>query len=240
MHKPLKGQPQALGARSKTTPRLIRRVWLYGATDAGATTARSVSTPVPAGATYVDARAVGACGSFGGSGGGWSGGGAAYARAGAPVSPGSSVVASVGCQSHTVTDGAPSQVAVAGVTIVLAEGGKTGSPGAGGSAANSIGTTRRSGNAGDGTYGGASGSDAADPDSLGIGGERRRDPGADGRVNDGTVHPMPADFGSGGGLSSSFTPASASANSGYYSWIGDGALGGPGVVVLEFWSKKPR
>ncbi len=237
MHKPLKGQPQALGARSKTTPRLIRRVWLYGATDGGATTARSVSTPVPAGATYVDARAIGAGGGWGGGGGG--GGGAAYARAGAPVSPGSSVVASVGCQSHTVTDGAPSQVAVAGVTIVLAEGGKTGSPGAGGSAANSIGNTRRSGNAGDDTYGGASGSDAADPDPLGIGGERRRDPIADGRVNDGTVHPMPADFGSGGGLTSNFTPASAKDNSGSYSWTGDGHLGGPGVVVLEFWSKKP-
>ena len=239
MLKPIKGSQRALGARSRNSPRLISRVWLFGATDGGVTTSRSVSTPVPAGATYVDARAIGAGGgTIGGSG--WGGGGAAYARAGAPVSPGSSVVASVGCQSSLATDGAPSQVAVAGVTIVLADGGKTGSPGAGGSAANSIGTTRRSGNAGDGTYGGASGSDAAHPDSLGIGGERRRNPGVDGRVNDGTVHPMPADFGSGGGLSTPDAPASAIASTGPNSWTGDGRLGGPGVVVLEFWSKKPR
>jgi len=238
MRKPLKGQQRALGAPSRTTARLVSRVWLFGATDGGVTTSRSVSTPVPAGATYVDARAIGAGGgAIGGSG--WGGGGAAYARAGAPVSPGSSVVASVGCQSNMATDGAPSQVAVAGVTIVLADGGKNGTPGLGGAIADSIGSVRRAGSDGDGAYGGASGSDALDRDPLGIGGERRRNPGVDGRVNDGTVHPMPADFGSGGGLSTNFAPASAIASTGSNSWTGDGRLGGPGVVVLEFWSKKP-
>jgi len=239
MLKPLKGQQRALGAKARNQPSLVRRVWLYGATDGGATTARVVSTPVPAGASYVDARAIGAGGGVTGGSGSGAGGGA-YARGGAYVSVGSAVVSSIGCQADLATDGEPSSVSFGGVTFVRAAGGKNGTPGLGGAIADSIGSVRRAGSDGDGTYGGASGSDALDRDPLGIGGEKRRNPATDGRVNDGTAHPAPADFGSGGFSSAGFAPASSTTDSGSGSWTGDGQYGGAGIVVLEFWTRKPN
>ena len=227
-----------LGVSRRNPPRLISRVWLYGPTDGETTPSRTVTTSVPAGATYLDARAIGGGGGSNGSTT-KSGGGAAYARAGIAVSPRANVVSVISGQAANGfpgNDGVDSTVSINGVTFVKAAAGKgaTAAHGAGGLSTDCIGTTIRAGGAGDATYGGLPGSDAADADSLGIGGQRRR-PTSDLRVNDGSVAPILTDYGAGGSAYAGDVPASPPTTG----WGGDGRAGGPGIVVREFWSKKP-
>ncbi len=235
MRKPLKGHQRALGAPSRTTARLVRRVWLYGPSDAGVTASRTATTAVPAGAGWVEARAVG--------GGGaadqanyTNGGGGAYARGGAAVSPGGSVVTVTPGQTNG-GDPPDATVSVNGVVIIKAASGKSAgvANGAGGAAADCIGTTIVAGGAG-GSNGGLAGGDGADADSLEIGGQYRKTTGVP-RVNDGSVSPEPNAFGCGGAYTDNYVPATnvdTSWNSRYAHY------GASGVVVLEFWSKKPR
>jgi len=225
-----------LGVSRRNPPRLISRVWLYGPTDGGSTPSRTVNQVAPAGAGWVDARGIGAGGGRDSSGSN-SGGGAAYARGGVSLNPGAVVVCTVAGQASTGADGVASTASAGGKTFMQAAGGKKGTAGgygAGAAAVDCIGTTIRAGGAGDATYGGLPGSDAADADSLGIGGQRRR-PTSDLRVNDGSAAPILTDYGAGGSAYGGDVPASPPTTG----WGGDGRAGGPGIVVLEFWSKKP-
>jgi len=225
-----------LGVSRRNPPRLISRVWLYGPTDGGSTPSRTVNQVAPAGAGWVDARGIGAGGGRDSSGSN-SGGGAAYARGGVSLNPGAVVVCTVAGQASTGADGVASTASAGGKTFMQAAGGKKGTAGgygAGAAAVDCIGTTIRAGGAGDATYGGLPGSDAADADSLGIGGQSRR-PTSDVRVNDGSVAPILTDYGAGGSGYAGDVPASPISTG----WGGDGRTGGPGIVVLEFWSKKP-
>ena len=237
MLRPIKGQQRALGGRPRAAPRLISRVWLYGPTDGGSTPSRTVNQVAPAGAGWVDARGIGSGGGRDSSGSN-SGGGAAYARGGAPLNPGAVVVCTVAGQASTGADGVASTASAGGRTFMQAAGGKKGTAGgygAGAAAVDCIGTTIRAGGAGVATYGGLPGSDAADADSLGIGGQRRR-PTSDLRVNDGSAAPILTDYGAGGSGYAGDVPASPPTTG----WGGDGRVGGPGIVVLEFWTRKPN
>lgn len=243
MLKPLGGASptiaRPLGVSRRNPPRLISRVWLYGPTDGGATPSRTVTTPTPSGATYLDARAIGGGGGSNGSTT-KSGGGAAYARAGIAVSPRASVVSVISGQAMNGAPGAngvDSTVSVNGVTFVKAAAGKgaTAAHGAGGLSTDCIGTTIVAGTAGDGTQGGPSGSDAAARDPLNLGGYGRFDP-ATARDNSGALPPVLNDIGSGGFPGSTYVPALPTTTA----WTTyDGRPGGAGIVVLEFWSKKP-
>ena len=237
MLRPIKGQQRALGGRPRAAPRLISRVWLYGPTDGGSTPSRTVNQVAPAGAGWVDARGIGSGGGRDSSGSN-SGGGAAYARSGVPLNPGAVVVCTVAGQASTGADGVASTASAGGRTFMQAAGGKKGTAGgygAGAAAVDCIGTTIRAGGAGDATYGGLPGSDAADADSLGIGGQRRR-PTSDLRVNDGSAPSILTDHGAGGSANAGDVPASPPSTG----WSGDGRVGGPGIVVLEFWTRKPN
>ena len=224
-----------LGVSRRNPPRLISRVWLYGPTDGGSTPSRTVNQVAPAGAGWVDARGIGAGGGRDSSGSN-SGGGAAYARGGVSLNPGAVVVCTVAGQASTGADGVASTASAGGKTFMQAAGGKKGTAGgygAGAAAVDCIGTTIRAGGAGGAAYGGLPGSDAADADSLGIGGNARVAPPL--RVWDGTAPPILTDYGAGGSAYAGDVPASPLSTG----WSGDGRVGGPGIVVLEFWSKKP-
>ena len=234
MLRPIKGQQRALGGPSRAAPRLISRVWLYGPTDGGTTPSRSVNTTVPAGARWVDARAIGSGGGFYENTAG--GGGAAYARARAPVAPGETIVSVIAGQTVADTDGVASTVTLNSRTFVKAAGGKTSLssfvPGAGAAAADCIGETIVAGSVATAlANGGASGSDAAASDSLNLGGYERKDRT---RTTDGTEAPLLSDYGAGGSGVLRY-PANPSGGG----WSGDSMVGGAGIVVLEFWSKKP-
>jgi len=235
MRKPLKGHQRALGAPSRTTARLVRRVWLYGPSDAGVTASRTATTAVPAGAGWVEARAVGAGGSAH-QVNNTNGGGGAYARGGAAVSPGGSVVTVTPGQAGS-GDPPDATVSVNGVVIVKAASGKTAgvANGAGGAASGCIGTTIVAGGAG-GSDGGLAGGDQADADSLEIGGQYRKAAGGD-RVTTGASHPQPNDFGCGGHYTDNYVPAT-NVDTGWSNRLAH--YGAGGIVVLEFWSKKPR
>ncbi len=234
MLRPIKGQQRALGGPSRAAPRLISRVWLYGPTDGGTTPSRSVNTTVPAGARWVDARAIGSGGGFYGNTAG--GGGAAYARARAPVAPGETIVSVIAGQTVADTDGVASTVTLNSRTFVKAAGGKTAlsslAPGAGAAAADCIGEVVVAGSVASAlSNGGASGSDGAAADSLGLGGYERK---SRTRTTDGTEAPLLSDYGAGGSGVSRY-PANPSGTG----WTLDPLVGGAGIVVLEFWTRKP-
>ena len=239
MLKAIRGQQKPLGARPKSGARLLKRVWLFGPTDGSATTSRTVSDIAPAGATWVDARGWG-----GGGGGNASygklGGGGAYARGGRSINPGQAVSCVISGQANDSNDGVASSASVGGAIFMSAAPGKGAGvlDGAGGALSACVGG-RSAGGAGDSgaSATGAAGSDAADADTLGIGGYPRRGGGT--RTNDGSVDPYPRDFGIGGHYVTSLAsvgPATPVTSG----WIVDTPnRGGSGLVVLEYWSRKP-
>lgn len=225
----LNPQPQAKAA----VARLLARQWWYGRSD-GVSTARAVTPSIPAAARWAVARAIG-------SGGGESvgnGSGACFARRLFPMRPGQTLQLSIGAprQAGSGADGQASVVLVDGVAVCLAVGGLGGAAGhaAAPPTTDCIGDVIRPGEAAGLYTGGASGSDLGDPDTLWLGGQARRDPSV-ARVMDGTQPPILSDFGAGAFTGPFHVPAASTS----VAWEPVARASGTGVIVLEFYDRRP-
>ncbi|GJD30014.1 hypothetical protein PMNALOAF_1257 [Methylobacterium adhaesivum] len=203
--------------------KLIARIPLFAGTTNGV---------VPDGANWLSSRAVGAGGGANPSGNP-SGSGGAFAREDRSCTPGQAYTAVVGAGVNA-GNGGNSTLTLAGILILLAEGGKTGqTPGL---AANCVGTIKASGGAGNfggngaaGTNGGSGGSGPPGGAGGGSAGERNV---ADALMLGG----LGADCRNGRG---GFPGGGAQF---FYSNSGGDtstAAGGDGLMFLEFWTAKP-
>lgn len=206
------GSPSPVGAGSSGGPTFIKRVFYK--------TGGTFTDIAPAGATAVDARAIGCGASYNGTIGG---GGAAYSRGRLKCQPGQAVTVAVSTDGSAASQASAGGTQVtAGAGIVLAQNGSR--DGAGGQASSCIGSVCRSGGygtvpngaAGAGDHGGSAGLSNA---SFGGGGGSAGDIGDTDSLLLGGNGASAASGGAGPG-------GGDSAGKGY----------GTGLVVLEYWS----